>query len=366
MKRIVSLAVTLWTSCLFAQQPVYQTDHSVKLKVDGLFREEWTRDIAQGSPTTFVNQDRWRARLVPRVEMTLGKLDLGVGGDFNYSSDKNVDPEPPLIRDNYNSRSARLDLAYADFKPTSWLGLEAGRFPMPVGLTGMIWDRNLRPQGGALSLQIRDRGSLQRLGLTVLGAEGSHVFDDRHTKMLLVSADTDFLTGPQAHFVLAGSYVKFFDVDRLEPKIRRQNTRVPNVPAPAPLAFQYEVVDGVARFRWDGSVPIQLVADYCWNRAVSDSNRGLWLAVVLGSGETPGRFEYIYADIDKDATVGAYGADDYFWTTGWEGHRGDLGIRATDHASIHAIAQIQRFKDGPVELQDHWVKRFRAELRLSY
>ena len=44
-------------------------------------------------------------------------------------------------------------------------------------------------------------------------------------------------------------------------------------------------------------------------------------------------------------------------------NRADLGVRSGEHTSLHAIGQLQRFKDGPPEQQEHWVKRYRLEWR---
>ena len=59
------------------------------------------------------------------------------------------------------------------------------------------------------------------------------------------------------------------------------------------------------------------------------------------------RGEYTYAKVDKDATLAAYGADDFFWVTGWKGHRIDLGGRIRDQVSLHVVGQLQKFKDSP-------------------
>ncbi len=112
----------------------------------------------------------------------------------------------------------------------------------------------------------------------------------------------------------------------------------------------------------------QLVVDYCWNRAVSAANRGIWVALVLGSTATArGSLEYVYAQVDKDATLAAYAADDFLWETGWAGHRGDLGLRMSDKSSLHFVGQYQRFKDAPNEAdRGAWKYRLRAEIRVSY
>jgi Putative porin len=345
--------------------PVYQPEHkySFMFKVDGLFRGEWTRDIFV-TATEFRDEDRFRFRTRPAIEIGLDKLVVGVGGDINYSSDRNFDEKAPpaLLRDNYDSRDARLDLAYASLKPASWLQVQGGRFEMPVAFTEMIWDRDLRPQGGALTLEVRDHGALARLALTGLYARGSHVFQDE-TNMFVGSVEASFKLGEKGRLQLIPSYVEFTNVNSLAPFIRRQNTRVAGL-----IVNDYRVIDGVARLRYDGKVPLQLIAELSSNTAVDDFERGVWLAAVLGSLQSArARLDYTYAKVDKDATLAAYGTDDFFWVTGWEGHRGELGVRLVDHWTLHAIGQLQRFKDSPrPEERDHWVKRFRVELRVSY
>jgi hypothetical protein len=109
--------------------PVYQQARSVDFKLDLLLRQEWTEEI------TFTEKTRRLARARPRVEANLGPLQLGVGGDFTYGEDNTVDSAGaavPLMRDNYDAREARLDLAWARLEPFSQLSLQAGRFFMPV------------------------------------------------------------------------------------------------------------------------------------------------------------------------------------------------------------------------------------------
>jgi len=350
--------------------PVYQQgkQYSVEVKVDGLLRQEWTDSI------TFIENDRALGRLRPRVEIGIDRFLLGVGGDFLYGTERNTAflPTLPLLRDNYDSRDARLDLAFVRAQPSGWLTLHAGRFAMPVRLTEMVWDRELRPQGAALALQAVDRGPFKRLALTGLGARGSHVFpaggvfdfSDRET-MWIASASALAGVGERATVELLASYVTFGDLEHVDRRLRRQNTRT----APGgPLGRDYDVVDLIARFNREGRVELQIVADYCWNTAVDSGNKGVWLAAVLGSTRTaPASLEYTFARMDPDATLAAFAADDFLWETGWEGHRADLGVRLRDHYALHAVAQRQRFKDAPrVAERDIWLDRYRLEVRIRY
>jgi hypothetical protein len=367
MRCVCTLALSLgFASAVSAQSSVYQTQpkQSFRFTGDSLVRYEWTRDIP--SPDGKVDEDRYRLQLRPRVELNLGPIELGAGAEFNYSDDENDEPPeglefPPIIRDNYRSRDARADLYYARAKVGPMVA-EGGRFFMPIALTEMIWDHDLRPLGGAVTFETAERGVPSRIAVTGLYAERSHIFDDE-SYFFGGSLDFGFGTGPQSAIRLVGSYLEFRDLELLSPPIQRQNTRVAGM-----FVNDYRVVDVVGRLTTGGRMPLQLVADYCWNTAADESNRGLWLAVVMGAfGTSRAVLEYTYAKIDKDATVAAYNTDDFFWNTGWEGHRADIGTGMGPKNSVHAVAQWQRFKDSPDPAQrEEWVQRFRIEWRSRF
>lgn len=350
--------------------PVYQQQRSsTAFHLDGVSRQEWTDEV------TFVAKSRRVIRMKPRAEFQSKWLQLGLGGDFIYSSDHNTRPPEgtatlPLLRDNYKSRDARLDLAWVRFTPVRALSVQGGRFAMPVRFTEMIWDRDLRPQGGAATIDLGAVGPLQKLAVTGVYARGSHIFPegnafqfgDRDT-VWVGSATATFSAGAKDRIELLGSYLKFDDLGFVDTRLRRQNTRAGGV-----LIRPYEVVDLVARYHGEGRVSTTMAADYCWNTAVDADNRGLWLAVVLGSLATArGSLEYTYAQVDKDATLAAYTTDDFLWGTGWAGHRVDLAVRISDRASSHVVGQLQRFKDSPNQAdRDTWLKRLRVEIRFNY
>ena len=330
--------------------------YSLDFKGDGLARYESTREIFLDG-----NESRWRLQGRPRLEFGVGSFLAGVGGEFNYSKDENTKPPEgatslALLRDNYKSRDSRLDLAFLSLK-THWLELQGGRFEMPSGLTEMIWDKDLRPQGGTLTLAKKDAAGNRQLAATALYAQGSHVFEDGKSKMLMGQAELGSKTAS-----LVASYIEWRDIDQIEPMIRRQNSRVAGA-----YTKRYRIIDGVLRLHTEGQVQSQLVVDYCRNTATSADNQGIWIAGVLGSTiAARGRLEYVFASIDKDATLAAFATDDFFWATGWTGHRVDLGLRGGDTSSIHAVVQWQRFKDSPREEErDHWLKRYRLELRIK-
>jgi hypothetical protein len=338
-----------------------QQKQSFKFAGDTLARYEWTRDIP-GADGLF-NEDRYFLQARPRLELTLGPIELGVGGAFNYSDVENDVPPPgepfALVRDNYRSRDARLDLAWGKVELGPVVA-EGGRFLMPIPFTEMVWDQDLRPQGGAAALQFESGSS--RFAVNGIYATGSHVFEDESV-MYGGGVELSFASGRDSSLQLVGSYLQFQDLDTLEPALQRQNTI-----ALGRYAYDYHVVDLVARLTRGGQLPMQLVANYCWNTALEENNRGLWLSVALGNvGTSRAYAEYTYAKIDRDATVAAFNTDDFYWGTGWEGHRADIATGRVKSSSIHAIAQWQRYKDSPdPTVREQWVTRYRLEWRTSF
>jgi hypothetical protein len=263
--------------------PVYQKSSastSFHFRLDALFRQEWTQDIWVDD-TVRRDDSRQRGQIRPRVEFGGQTFLLGVGGDFDYSSDKNVDPKPKVVRDNYDSRDARLDLAFAKVEPVRWLRVDGGRFEMPVALTEMIWDRDLRAQGAAVTFQKKDDSGAPRLGLTGLWSRGSHVFEDPKVDMFVLSGQATVAGPADSRLQFVGSYVAFQHIQNLESMIRRQNTRVNGQ-----LVNDYRVLDVLGRLSQGANLPVQLVADFCWNTAVTENRRGIWLAAALGSLKT--------------------------------------------------------------------------------
>ena len=365
MRRVPLLVALLVMTAHPAAAQYGQKKQSFRFAGDALARYEWTLKIPT-LPEGTVDENRYFLQARPRIEAVFGPVELGVGGLFNYSKDDNTllpDGEPRLIvRDNFDSRDARFDVYYAKIKAGPVV-IHGGRMLMSLPLTEMIWDNDLRPRGGVLSLDFSQDGSLSHFAIRGIYALGSHWFPDE-SEMFGGSIELAIETAPQSQILLAGSYLEFRDLDTLDPQVRRQNTRGPL----GFLLYDYRVVDILGRLTAGGQVPVSLAVDYCWNTALSENNKGLWLEAAMGALEiSRARLGYTYAKIDPDATVAAFNTDDFYWATGVEVHRLDLGSATGRGSSLHAIASWQRFKDGPTEEErDQWVQRYRIEYRFTF
>jgi hypothetical protein len=302
---------------------------------------------------------------------------MTVGADINYSTDNNVEPKDvplplTLIRDNYKSRSIRLDLASLGLNLTSAVKVDAGRLVMPFRLTNMIWDADLRIQGGALQWTLyQGKTAEPTVKASGIYSRGSHVFVDSKDPggsslgegVTVVGGSLDLGYGEARRVDLSGTYLVFDKLENLERMIRRQNTRVGGL-----LTREYGVIDVALRFRASAPFPIQIVVDGAQNRKAPDQKNGFWATLVLGSlKDNRFRGEYTYAKVDRDVTVAAYAGDDFFWGTGWLGHRAEIAVAQSPKSTFHIIGQMQQFKDSPNLLErTNWVKRLRLEARRTF
>ena len=365
MKRVLLIATFVVALASPAAAQFGQKKSAFRFTGDGLMRYEWT----QGIPTPggdLVDENRYLLEARPRMEAVFGPVELGVGGLFNYSKYDNTEFDDglprPIVRDNYFSRDARFDVYYAKVKAGP-LRAEGGRMIMPMLLPEMIWDRDLRPRGGVVSLVFDQAGSESRFAVRGIYTKGSHWFEDE-SELLGGSAELVIGGGQKSQLSLAGSYLYFRDLDTVDMRIRRQNT----LDQAGLYVFDYRVVDIHAGVVSGGQMPFVLSFDYAWNTAVDENNKGLWLQVAMGQLEISRAWlEYTYAKIDRDATVAAFNADDFFWGTGYQAHRLDLGAATGRGTSIHGIASMQRLQDGDLQIESNdWVRRYRIEWRYSF
>ena len=364
MRRVLPLVALSLLAAQPAAAQYGQKKASFSFAGDTLARYEWTLKIPTPDGTT-VDENRYFLQARPRVEVSFGPVELGVGGPVQLQQGRQHEARGRHRRRSSSATtSTPATSASTSTTPGSRPGpvvVEGGRMLMPLPLTEMIWDKDLRPQGGALSL-VFEEGDTGRFALRGIYTLENHWFPDE-SKMYGGSVELAFASGQNSQIVLAGSYLVFDDLEAIDPRIRRQNTR----DILGFIADDYRVADVQVRLINAGQVPFQLVLDYCWNTAASEDNKGLWVEATMGALASSRVFlEYIYAKVDRDATLAAFNADDFFWGTGYEVHSVDVGSATSQKSSIHGIASWQRVRDRLFTEPADWIQRYRIEWRYEF
>ena len=243
------------------------------------------------------------------------------------------------IGDFFNKKDFRLNLAYIDYNPfldtdANELHLVAGKMKNPFTpvLNGdLVWDPDLTPEGVALD-------SRWALGdaVTVLGKGGYVWIQERSDK-----SDTMLYAGqaaiklqfiPEVYLTLGGSYYKYdtiqgVDVFDWEAKNNSYGNStmkgsVSGSTTNKAFASEYAPVEAFAELGiWAiKGLPITLYGQYVTNPKADEFKTGYQAGISLGKAKNPGTFEvgYSYAQLDKDAVVGAF-TDSDRWGGGTDG-----------------------------------------------
>jgi hypothetical protein len=121
-------------------------------------------------------------------------------------------------------------------------------------------------------------------------------------------------------------------------------------------ASEFHVADLLLRVRYQlGSVPVVLSLDGLHNFQAQSRRKSAFEATLsAGRVGTPRQWRtfYTYQYVQRDAVVGAYNTDDWWFHTWYEGHRLGVAVTVLPRVYVQASGSLQRRLDTR-----HWVSR---------
>ena len=270
---------------------------------DALLRGDQVRNL-----TGRTDLERVRARLRIGARYTFADWELGAAIEGAQGSDDNRDN----VRNNDNEESddANLDRLYARWQPDEDTWVLLGKSALPIPLSPMVWDQDLRPVG----LSASHRWAAGESGHVALSGgyfAGDHLYSDDSE---IAAAQLGWFFdegGPYAGDLLL-TLLHFDDLDRLaETRLTRTNRRVGNT-----LVSDYELADLQFGVRFGaGELPLELRVDLVHNFGADDLDDGARISAVLGSSRLAGGWELGFAQqrIQRDAVMAAFNSDDWWF-----------------------------------------------------
>jgi hypothetical protein len=337
----VLLAATLPVSTTLAQESQYFEEPPPKpkfeLRWEALFRYDSIYHLR-------VRPDIERGRFEVRPEVAFtpsDRLKVAVRAVGSLGTDDNADNARNF--DNYRSDGVTLDRWYVEARPGAWTIL-AGSFGVPLVSTEMLWDRDVQTPGAAVSHQVATGGST--LTLTAGGFYGPQREGDRSR---ILAGQAVWRGGDVDRFAVeaAGSYWDF-DLDELSPHYVRQNSPQPSAGGQR-FRSGFRVADLIVRLRFPAlRQPVTVSLDGVHNFEASDGNRNAFEgAVAVGSVGTPGTWRafYMYQYVERDAVVGAYNTDDWWFHSRYRGHRTGVAVTLLPQVYVQGTLMFQRRLD---------------------
>ena len=294
--------------------------------------------------------DRGRFELRPEVDFDpLPNLRIGVRGIFDYGTDEYSDPE----YDNYESRGAAFDRYYVLWRPGAFNVL-GGKFGMPLVATQMLWDRDIQTLGGAVSWTSQG-------GAWTLAGAGFYGPQRGGDESLIWAGQVIWNAGDAHRFaVQAAAAFWSFDLRNMPAVYIRENTsRL--VDGRLEYASDFQIANLLLRLYFPlGRLPVMVSLDGADNvDATSGRNLAFEGVVAVGSVGMPWdwRASFSYQYIQRNAVVGAYNSDDWWWHSWYEGYRLAASLTFLPDVYVQGAVVIQRRLD-----QNSWLNRYLVDL----
>ena len=273
-----------------------------KLKGDLRLRHQTEQFKGDDDP----GRTRWRYRYRLGIEGTVNdkvKVGAGIasGGDDPRSTNETLD-------DQFETKDARLDYAYAEYKPFDWLSVVGGKFkrkPYLWNPTDLLWDGDIRPEGGSVHLKFKNS-----LG-TAYGNAGYWVLDEfggEEDDPYMWFAQAGHKFGSGNFFGNAAVTVYQFSELEGEPILGEHSSGGNTADGSGNYMFDYDSVGLSAELGMKnvflGDKMVAIFGDYIKN-SDSDEDTGYAFGFKFGDKKVKTlhdwQFKYIYADLEEDA-----------------------------------------------------------------
>ena len=295
-----------------------------------------SQEEPQASTTHFIadlwlNQDHVSGLPNNRTDInrTRGRLRFGVGGvfasnwDFTTTariaqgSDENRDNR--RNNDNERSDSFGVDQVLLRWHTSEMASLQFGKAPLPLDLSPMLWDPDLRPAGFAYEHSFA-LGEFDRLHLVAGYFAGQHLYGDT-SRIGTAQIAWRWRDGAPTRGSASLSWLDFSGLGELT----RQGLGRTNAQAGGDFRSDYRLLDLQLGAHTElGSWPIDLHLDLVRNLGADFARDGARLSLSAGDHRQPGGLEFGVAieRIQREAVLAAFNSDDWWFHSNMRGQLG--------------------------------------------
>lgn len=273
---------------------------------------------------------------------------LGAGSDSNDDNRRNLDNE--------KSNGAGLDELYAAYSAGESTLFRLGKGRMPLVLTPLTWDRDLRPIGASIeySATVRDFDAFH---LTAGYFAGDHLYRDE-SRIGALQIGYGWLEGGETGFSTFLSYLDFTDIDVLAREgLGRTNRRIGNRFISDYRLLDLQFIGRVQAFE----SPLVARLDLVRNLGADDQRDGARFSLIWGDADQLGGWElgYAYQRAGRDAVLAAFSEDDWWFHSFARGSMPWVAYGFSERLTLQASAFIER-RDGVSDYTDRWLLDLRS------
>jgi hypothetical protein len=273
------------------------------------------QDHVSGLPNNRADIDRTRGRLRFGALWNLASgWELTAMARIAQGSDSNRDNR--RNNDNERSNDVGVDQVLVRWRASENASLQFGKAPLPLDLSPMLWDPDLRPAGIALDQSLA-LGDFDRLHLVAGYFAGLHLYGD-DSRIAAAQVAWTWREGAPTHAGIGLSWLGFSDLGELA----RQGLARTNAVAGGKLRSDYRLVDLQLSGHTElGNWPIDLHLDLVRNLGADFSRDGARLSLSAGDHRQPGGLQFGIAieRIQREAVLAAFNSDDWWFHSNMRG-----------------------------------------------
>jgi hypothetical protein len=273
------------------------------------------QDHVSGLPNGRADLNRTRGRLryganwmfAPSWEF-VGSLRIAQGSDDNKDNRRN--------NDNERSDSFGVDQVLLRWRASEDASLQFGKAPLPLDLSPMLWDPDLRPVGIAYERSFA-RGDFDRLRLVAGYFAGDHLYGD-DSRIGALQLGWNWREGAPMRGSAQLSWLDFSSLDELA----RQGLGRTNALVGGDYRSDFRLLDLQLGGHLDaGAWPIDLRIDLVRNVGADDDRDGGRVSLSVGDPRQPHGLQFGVAlhRIQRDAVLAAFGSDDWWFHSNMRG-----------------------------------------------
>lgn len=220
----------------------------------------------------------------------------------------------------FSSKAIWLDLAYADWHPEAFPGLNVflGKMKNPfyrVGKNQLIWDSDVNPEGIAASYN----WALTDSTTAYLNAGGFWLEErsgDADASIFAFQGYAKRKFENDTHLIAGASFYDFGNIDsKGNPDSLGTSLRGNTDAGGLTYRYDYDILEGFAEYGFNcGEMPVAVFGNYVENLAApSNRNTGYLIGFKLNKAKKPGswQFSYNYRDIESDAVFAGLNDSDF-------------------------------------------------------
>lgn len=280
----------------------------------------------------------------------VGSARIAQGSDHNDDNRRN--------NDNERSDSFGVDQVLLRWRASENASLQFGKAPLPLDLSAMLWDPDLRPAGVAFERSVA-LGEFDRLHMVAGFFAGDHLYGD-DSRIGAAQIGWNWREGAPLRGSAQLAWLDFSSIDELA----RQGLGRTNALVGGNYRNDYRLLDlQLGGHMEAGNWPIDLSIDLVRNFGADVERDGGRVSLSVGDHRQPGGLQFGLAlhRIQRDAVLAAFGSDDWWFHSNMRGQLAWIayGIDRTWNLRLSGFREL---RDG---LDEH-THRLRFDLNADW